>query len=71
MSMWDPIDPRRIAPAKPAAPGELAHGMRVARVGTVSFVRSGFARVQWDDGRTTDEWAADLVRTDHDPVTPE
>jgi hypothetical protein len=29
--------------------------------GTVSFVRSGFAFVRWDHGRTTTEWAAELA----------
>jgi hypothetical protein len=29
--------------------------------GTVSFVRSGFASVRWDHGRTTSEWAAELA----------
>jgi hypothetical protein len=36
-------------------------GARVARMGTLAFVRSGFARVRWDDGRVTDEWLPDLV----------
>jgi hypothetical protein len=71
MTMWNHIDPRLLSGAKPASSGELAHGTRVARLGTVSFVRSGFARVRWDDGRTTDEWAADLFVEDPGPVSLE
>lgn len=33
-------------------------GLRVC--GRVSFVRSGFATVRWDDGSETVEWAAEL-----------
>ncbi len=36
-------------------------GKRVSRQGTVAWVRSGFARVNWDDGTKSDEWATDLV----------
>ena len=55
--MWDfiPIDAMR------PVVGPLANGTRVARVGTVSFDRSGFARVNWSDGRSSDEWTADLL----------
>jgi hypothetical protein len=35
-------------------------GDRVSRHGTVSFHRSGFVRVRWDDGRVTEEWGPDL-----------
>jgi hypothetical protein len=69
--MWNYIDPSTIGRGTPAAPGDLAHGTRVARLGTVSFVRSGFVRVRWDDGRTTDEWSADLVVEHRDPTAPE
>ena len=58
MMMWDHIDPEHLAGASSE---QLSTGQRVARHGTISFVRSGFARVRWDDGRVTDEWAADLV----------
>ena len=48
----------------PDAGGGLPTGTRVARLGTISFTRSGFARIRWDDGTMSDEWAADLaVRT--------
>ena len=44
---------------------EIGYRTRVVRhdgvVGTVSFVRNGFARVLWDDGTHTDEWAANLA----------
>jgi len=43
------------------AGGVRPTGTRVARLGTVSFTRSGFARIQWDDGTRSDEWAADLA----------
>jgi hypothetical protein len=39
-------------------------GDRVARHGTVSFERSGIVRVRWDDGETTEIWAADLARSE-------
>lgn len=58
MGVWDFIPPDQLHAA--AATGELRNGTRVARFGTVSFTRSGFARVNWDDGSTSDEWAADL-----------
>jgi hypothetical protein len=48
-------------PAAPAALGQFATGDRVTRHGTVSYVRSGFARVRWDDGRSSDEWCTDLT----------
>jgi hypothetical protein len=48
-------------PEAPATLGQFATGDRVTRHGTVSFVRSGFAQVRWDDGRTSDEWCTDLV----------
>lgn len=54
--MWDFLPANQLVD-----PQASPTGMRVARVGTVSFVRSGFARVRWDDGRTSDEWLADLV----------
>jgi hypothetical protein len=64
-------DQDRSTPDDPAAPGTLgqfATGDRVTRHGTVSFVRSGFAQVRWDDGRTSDEWCTDLTaeRGEHD-----
>jgi hypothetical protein len=54
--MWDFIPVTSLTDA----PGGLCTGTRVARLGTISFVRSGFARIRWDDGTETDEWAADL-----------
>jgi hypothetical protein len=57
--MWDFIPVVSLADTD----GSLPSGMRVARLGTVSFVRSGFARIRWDDGTVTDEWAADLAVT--------
>jgi len=57
--MWDHLTPARLV--DPHNTGPMTTGTRVARVGTVSFVRSGFARVRWDDGRVSDEWAADLI----------
>ena len=45
----------------PDGGGGLPTGSRVARLGTISFTRSGFARIRWDDGTTSDEWAADLA----------
>ena len=56
---WDFLKPSDLAGAG-AVPGDLPNGTRVARLGTVSFVRSGFARVRWDDGLVTDEWVPDL-----------
>jgi hypothetical protein len=53
--MWDFI------PITSLTNGGLPTGTRVARLGTISFIRSGFARIQWDDGRVSDEWAADLA----------
>jgi hypothetical protein len=64
VTMPNRVDPGTLGPGEPTAPEELASGSRVARLGTVSFVRSGFVRVRWDDGLTTDEWAADLVVKD-------
>jgi hypothetical protein len=29
--------------------------------GRVEHVRSGFARIQWDDGTRTTEWASELT----------
>lgn len=57
--MWSFLPADRLI--DPHNTGHMTTGTRVARVGTVSFVRSGFARVRWDDGRVSDEWAADLV----------
>ena len=57
--MWDFLPADQLVD-----PHTNASGMRVARLGSVSFVRSGFARVRWDDGRVSDEWMADLVATD-------
>jgi hypothetical protein len=34
--------------------------VELVRRGTVSFVRSGFARVRWADDSTSDEWVPDL-----------
>jgi hypothetical protein len=59
VSMWNFLPAGQLV-----NPHGSATGTRVARVGTVSFVRSGFARVRWDDGRISDEWLADLVATD-------
>jgi hypothetical protein len=62
--MWDFIPITTVTEAN----GGLPTGTRVARLGTISFVRSGFARIHWDDGRVSDEWAADLaVPTDDRP----
>jgi hypothetical protein len=55
--MWDFIPVPCLAEARAVLPT----GSRVARLGTVSFVRSGFARVRWDDGTVSDEWAAELA----------
>lgn len=57
--MWDhlPLDELR----DPRTADVPKTGARVSRHGTVSFHRSGFVRVRWDDGRVSDEWAADLV----------
>jgi hypothetical protein len=55
--MWDFIP----IPILTHAGGGLPSGTRVARLGTISFVRSGFARIRWDDGTVSDEWAADLA----------
>jgi hypothetical protein len=56
--MWDFISPDNLVGQD--ANG-LPNGTRVSRHGIVSFTRSGFARVRWDDGTTTDEWAPDLI----------
>jgi hypothetical protein len=50
-------------PAAPATLGQFATGDRVTRHGTVSFVRSGFAQVRWDDDldAPADEWCTDLT----------
>lgn len=52
---WQPYEPNTASP--------LRSGARVALVkrGTVSYERSGFARVRWDDGVDSDWWIADLV----------
>lgn len=35
--------------------------------GTVRYERSGYVQVQWDDGRESLEWRADLeLESDHD-----
>jgi hypothetical protein len=61
--MWDYINPEDFYdPSSQEA--SLPHGARVSRHGTVSFTRSGFAKVRWDDGTSTTEWAADLVTGD-------
>ena len=60
MSMWDHLKPDALSRAA-SVPSELPNGARVAKLGTVSFTRSGFARVRWDDGTTTEDWAAELV----------
>lgn len=57
--MWDHINPSHLGHTEQAA-GEFKTGSRVAQHGTVSFIRSGFARVRWDDGRVSDEWAPEL-----------
>lgn len=57
--MWDFISPDDLGNA--GSVDWLSTGDRVARLGTISFVRSGFACVRGDDGATTTEWAADLV----------
>ena len=56
MTMWNFLPPEHLID-----PHAAPNGARVARLGTVSFVRSGFARIRWDDGRVTEEWLADLV----------
>lgn len=56
---WDHLTPDDLRRAA-SVPGELQNGTRVAKRGTVSFVRSGVARVHWDDGTTSEDWAADL-----------
>ena len=66
--MWDNLKPEQLAGASTT---DLRHGTRVARRGTVSFTRSGFARVHWDDGCVTDEWAADLTVEAEDCVCGE
>jgi hypothetical protein len=55
--MWDFVTTNTLTETG----GGLPTGTRVARLGTVSFMRSGFARIQWDDGTMSDEWAADLA----------
>src|SRR5262249_20020997 len=62
--MWDFIPITSLTDAD----GRLPTGTRVARLGTICFTRAGFARIHWDDGRVSDEWAADLAvsRERHD-----
>jgi hypothetical protein len=55
--MWSHLPPDQLHDHKA---GEPKTGTRVAMLGTVSFTRSGFARVRWDDGRITDHWATEL-----------
>lgn len=63
MGIWNHLNPADL-PRAAATPGELSNGARVSKHGTISFVRSGVARVHWDDGTTSEDWAADLVRED-------
>ena len=56
MTIWNFLPAEH--PIDPDAP---ANGARVARLGTVSFVRSVSAGIRWDDGLVTEEWLAELV----------
>jgi hypothetical protein len=58
--VWDHLTPDDLT-GHATPTDNLANGTRVSRHGTISFTRSGFARVLWDDGTTTDEWAPDLT----------
>lgn len=64
MGVWDFIPPDQL---HAGATGELRNGTRVARFGTVSFTRSGFARVNWQDGTVSDWWIADLTKIEDEP----
>ena len=57
--MWDFIGPGGLHGASSMSANRT--GERVARAGTIRWVRSGIARVLWDDGRESEEWAADLI----------
>jgi hypothetical protein len=67
--MWDLLPIRNLMghwdyQASSNTGGSMTTGDRVilTRRGTVSYVRSGFAFVRWDDGGESSEWAAELER---------